>query len=60
MGSGTTMFVAKRMKRNSIRIEIIPEYYEMVSSELNPVELFLFEPENEYEKTKNARRNSIR
>ena len=60
MGSGTTMFVAKRMKRNSIGIEIIPEYYEMVSSELNPVELFLFEPENEYEKTKNARRNSIR
>ena len=60
MGSGTTLFVANRMKRNSIGIEIIPEYYEMVSSELNPVELFLFEPENEYEKTKNARRNSVR
>ena len=60
MGSGTTLSVAKRMRRNSIGIEIVPEYYEMVLSELNPVELYLFEPKKEYEKTKNARRNSVR
>lgn len=48
------------MRRNSIGIEIVPEYYEMVLSELNPVELYLFEPKKEYEKTKNARRNSVR
>jgi len=35
MGSGTTNLVAKRMKRNSIGIEIAPEYYEMVRSRIN-------------------------
>jgi site-specific DNA-methyltransferase (adenine-specific)/site-specific DNA-methyltransferase (cytosine-N4-specific) len=52
MGSGTTLIVANRMKRNSIGIDIVPEYYEMVKSQLNPVELYLFEPKVKYEKTK--------
>lgn len=51
MGSGTTNLVAKRMKRNSIGIEIVPEYYEMVRSRIEPVELYLFEPGVKYEKT---------
>jgi site-specific DNA-methyltransferase (adenine-specific) len=34
MGSGTTVFVAKRMKRNSIGIDIVPEYCEMVKKQL--------------------------
>jgi len=50
MGSGTTNLVAKRMKRNSIGIEIAPEYYEMVRSQIESVELFLFEPGVKYEK----------
>ena len=33
MGSGTTNFVAQRMNRNSIGIEILPEYYNMVKEE---------------------------
>ena len=41
-GSGTTLHVAKRMKRNSIGIEIFPEYYEMVKAELNKKEITLF------------------
>jgi site-specific DNA-methyltransferase (adenine-specific)/site-specific DNA-methyltransferase (cytosine-N4-specific) len=60
MGSGTTLIVAKRMKRNSIGIEIVPEYYEMVRKELKPVELYLFDPKVKYEKTKPERRISIR
>ncbi len=52
MGSGTTNFVAKRMKRNSIGIEIIPEYYDMVKREIDPIELYLIEPKSKYEKTK--------
>ncbi len=60
MGSGTTLIVANRMKRNSIGIEIVPEYYEMVMKELNPVELYLLEPEVKYEKTKPKGRNAIR
>ena len=40
-GSGTTMFVSSRMKRHSIGIEIMPEYYEMIKSKIRPVELYL-------------------
>lgn len=60
MGSGTTLSVANRMKRNSIGIEIVPEYYEMVRKELKPVELYLLEPKVKYEKTKPQRRIAIR
>ncbi len=50
MGSGTTNIVANRMRRNTIGIDIVPEYYEMVRNKLQPVELYLFEPEIKYEK----------
>ena len=52
MGSGTTNFVAKKLKRNSIGIEIIPEYYDMVKSDIEQAELLLFEPKQQYEKSK--------
>lgn len=48
MGSGTTNIVSNRMRRNSIGIEILQEYYEMVKSEISPVELYLFEPKAKY------------
>ncbi|MDR3697092.1 site-specific DNA-methyltransferase [Mucilaginibacter sp.] len=51
MGSGTTLFVSKRLMRNSIGIEILPEYFEMVKKQIIPLELHLFEPEIKYEKT---------
>lgn len=50
MGSGTTNFVAQRMGRNSIGIEILPNYYNMVKKEIEPVKLMLFEPEIKYER----------
>ncbi|MBU2590630.1 MAG: site-specific DNA-methyltransferase [Nitrospinae bacterium] len=50
MGSGTTNMVANRMRRNSIGIEILPEYYEMVKYKLSPVELYLCEEGGKYEK----------
>lgn len=49
MGSGTTNFVASRMRRNSIGIEIVPEYHAMVKSQLAPVDLFLLEERAKYE-----------
>ena len=52
MGSGTTLNVAKRMKRNSIGIDIIPEYVEMVKKEIQEIELVLFEPKTKYETIK--------
>jgi len=51
MGSGTSLFVANRMRRHSIGIEILPEYYNMVKEQIAPVELLLLEPESQYEKT---------
>lgn len=52
MGSGTTQEVASRMNRNSIGIDIVPEYYEMVKNKLAPVQLVLFEEKEKYEKSK--------
>ncbi|HPT69897.1 MAG TPA: site-specific DNA-methyltransferase [Syntrophomonas sp.] len=52
MGSGTTLIVANRMRRNAIGIDIVPEYCDMVNKQLQPVDLYLFEPKAEYEKTK--------
>jgi site-specific DNA-methyltransferase (adenine-specific)/site-specific DNA-methyltransferase (cytosine-N4-specific) len=60
MGSGTTLIVANRMKRNSIGIDIVPEYYEMVRKQLKSVELYLLEPKVKYEKTKSEKSIAIR
>ena len=49
MGSGTTNIVANRMNRNSIGIEMMTEYYEMVKEQIHPVDLFLLEERGEYE-----------
>ena len=54
-GSGTTVKVAQRMCRNSIGIEIAPEYYEMVKSEVTPVELILHDKRESYEIHKHKR-----
>lgn len=56
MGSGTTNLVAQRMGRNSIGIEIIPEYYNRVKSKLEPVKLTLFE----HESVTDTRRYTVR
>ncbi|MDR1584858.1 MAG: site-specific DNA-methyltransferase, partial [Prevotellaceae bacterium] len=60
MGSGTTLTVANRMKRNSIGIDVVPEYYEMVRQQLKPVELYLLEPQTVYEEVRPQRRISVR
>ena len=60
VGSGTTLFVSKRMRRHSIGIDITAEYYQMVKSQINPVELYLLEPTENYEKAKPKRRYAIR
>lgn len=60
MGSGTTLFVANRMRRNSIGIDIVPEYCEMVKKQLSPVDLYLLETKEKYEKLKHGRGSTIR
>ncbi|HHT9146795.1 MAG TPA: DNA-methyltransferase [Candidatus Wunengus sp. YC61] len=60
MGSGTTLIVANRMRRHSIGIDIVPEYYQRVKQQLKPVELYLLEPKVKYEKAKSQRHISVR
>lgn len=60
MGSGTTNMVAQRLRRNSVGIEIVPEYYEMVKKQIPPVQLYLLEPTQPYEPSKSKRRTTVR
>jgi site-specific DNA-methyltransferase (adenine-specific) len=60
MGSGTTLIVANRMRRNCIGIEIVKEYYEMVEDKLKPVNICLLESKFKYGNFKPARRNKVR
>jgi site-specific DNA-methyltransferase (adenine-specific)/site-specific DNA-methyltransferase (cytosine-N4-specific) len=45
MGSGTTLFAAQKLRRNSIGIEIVEEYYDAVKSMLDKTKLSLFKQE---------------
>lgn len=60
MGSGTTLMVARRMLRNAIGIDILPEYYKMVKKQIPSDQLILCEPKAKYEKIKSKRGNKIR
>lgn len=60
MGSGTTNQVAYRMRRHSIGIDIVPEYYEMVKKQIPHVQLYLLEPTLQYETTEPKRRKAVR
>ncbi len=51
-GSGTTLTVAKKMKRNSIGIEILPEYVDMVRETIQENQFFLFETKEKYGQSK--------
>lgn len=55
LGSGTTVRVAQKMRRNSIGIEIVPEYYKTAISEIDPTEYTLCEEQGKYEDDKNKR-----
>ncbi len=59
MGSGTTNIVAQRMGRNSIGIEIQPEYYQMVKNEMVERKPIIFEPDVEYGKSTNHTSNEV-
>ncbi len=50
MGSGTTLFVANQMRRHSIGIDIVSEYCEMVRNKINPVETYICDGDETYEK----------
>ncbi len=49
MGSGTTLAIAKKMKRSSIGIELSTEYCEMAQKNLSSCETYLFSENGKYE-----------
>lgn len=55
MGSGTTIIVANRMMRNSIGIDIVPEYYDMVKKEIMSRDSQLFKTKGSCEKVEATR-----
>lgn len=60
MGSGTTNIIAKRLGRNSIGIEILEEYFEMVRAQIQPIQLNLLDgSETDYEKIESGRRIAL-
>lgn len=59
LGSGTTMFVAKRMNRNSIGIELHPEYYQMVYNKINATDT-LPQLKIKYDKVRSDGRFAVR
>lgn len=60
MGSGTTNFVAQRLFRHSVGIEILNEYYEEVKKNIEPNKLVLFNPSDSYEPSSFNRNHSVR
>lgn len=60
MGSGTTISVANRMRRHSIGIDVVPEYYDMVKEQVQPLSLYLLEPKAKYETATSKRRYAVR
>jgi len=52
MGSGTTIKIAQRMKRNAVGIEIVPKYYEAVRNQITQTECYLLERCERYGKTR--------
>lgn len=48
MGSGTTVFVANRMNRHAIGIDIVDEYCKKVQKQINEQKMMLFENEVNY------------
>ncbi|MGI6087766.1 MAG: DNA-methyltransferase [Kiritimatiellia bacterium] len=57
VGSGTTCEVAQKLRRNSVGIDILPEYVQLSTEKINPVEIMLFEKRAEYGKSDKKRNN---
>jgi DNA modification methylase len=51
MGSGTTNIVSQKMFRNSIGIEIVPDYYEMVKAQMQSSQGHILDFVDDYAKT---------
>jgi DNA modification methylase len=60
VGSGTTCEVAQQLSRNSVGIDILPEYCEMARSRLVPTQLALYERGPHYGADNNSGHRRVR
>jgi site-specific DNA-methyltransferase (adenine-specific) len=60
MGSGTSIFVANRMKRHAIGIDLMPEYVKMVRQQLKLQELPISGAKHKNDSIKPSRRYGVR
>jgi len=60
VGSGTTCETAERMQRNSVGIDILPEYCELAKKHIIKHDLFLMEKGPGYGKNHNRRTKAVR
>ncbi len=60
MGSGTTLFVANRMKRHSIGIDVTPGYVKMVKDQMKMRSISLLDQKTAHDTIKPPRRYAIR
>jgi len=60
MGSGTTIKVAQKLRRNAIGIDIQKQYYDMVVDGTRIHQPYLFEKNKRYETNKNKRCKDLR
>jgi site-specific DNA-methyltransferase (adenine-specific) len=52
MGSGTTIKIAEKLRRNTVGIELHPHYYEMVVNDTKTKQLSMFDKKRRYEANK--------
>lgn len=57
MGSGTTLVVANKMRRNSIGIDVVSDYVKMVEKEIMPADLYYLEKEPKRGKSNTKKRS---
>jgi len=55
VGSGTTCEVAQKLGRNSVGVDVVPEYIELAKQTTTPAELILVEEESNYGKARAPR-----
>ncbi len=59
VGCGTTCEAAQKLRRNSVGIDILPEYVDMAEEKVNEVEMLLFEERAGYGKTEKKRHSRV-
>lgn len=59
VGSGTTCEVAQKLGRNSVGIDILPEYVELAKEKVHPVERMLLEEKADYAEDQKSRSRQI-